>query len=286
MTRPPRCRTVCAVYRLLATDIDDTLTDHDGTIHPDSRAALIRLHDEGIEVVLSSGRATASMKRVATSLFGEIAPRYLIAFNGAHLFDAVEDRLLFSQDLSPAAVRAVVDYAHETQLYIQGFDDTYFIVESESEFSHRYGRGTAMPHRVVDDLATDRAAGSPKLLLIGDHEELLVHHDILAERAQNRWRVTFSKPHLLEVMAPEVSKGAALAFLAGELGIPLAQVVAAGDGLNDSEMIETAGMGVAVGNAHPRLKAAADWVCTRSAGEGAVAAIVDRFFPINARSQE
>lgn len=265
------------MYSLLAADIDDTLTDHEGSIHPDTARALKDLHRRGIPVVLSSGRSTASMRQVAVSLFGEDAPRYLIAFNGAHLWDRVEDRLLHSHDLTPRAVRVIIGYAREHNLYIQGFDDKTFVVERQTDYTRMYHGIMGLPFRVVDDLVEDREEGSPKLLIFGEHEVLLKHQRELSARSKG-WRVTFSKPHLLEIVDPDVSKGAALSDLAQSIGIPLSAIVAVGDAPNDIEMVEIAGMGVAVGNAHPDLKVVADWVCTRSAGEGAVAELTKRFF--------
>ncbi|MBI4390754.1 MAG: HAD-IIB family hydrolase, partial [candidate division NC10 bacterium] len=82
-----------------------------------------------------------------------------------------------------------------------------------------------------------------------------------------------SEPTYLEVLPPGVNKGAALAELARQLGIPLDQVVAFGDNLNDLEMVEAAGFGVAVGNAHPDVKARADLVAGTN-NEGGMAAVI------------
>jgi hypothetical protein len=88
----------------------------------------------------------------------------------------------------------------------------------------------------------------------------------------------FSKPRYLEVVPTGVGKGEALVELARLLGIPVSETIAIGDSLNDLSMIQMAGTGVAVANARAEVKAVAEFVTHRSASEGAVAEVCDRFF--------
>ena len=89
-------------------------------------------------------------------------------------------------------------------------------------------------------------------------------------RAKTRFgeRIYISKslPYFLEFAAPGVTKGAGLDFLAEHLGFTPASTIAFGDGENDVELVEWAGYGVAVENAHPRVKAVADWICPSATG--------------------
>ncbi|HEU5393305.1 MAG TPA: HAD-IIB family hydrolase, partial [Candidatus Methylomirabilis sp.] len=100
----------------------------------------------------------------------------------------------------------------------------------------------------------------------------------LAERARRGLpgappHLVRSEPTYLEVLPPGVNKGVGLAEVARQLAIPLEAVVAFGDNLNDLEMVEVAGLGVAVGNAHPDLKARADLVVGTN-NEGGMAAVI------------
>ncbi len=239
---------------------------------------MAHLHERGIEVVLSSGRSTVSMVQVARHLFGTDAPRYMISFNGAHLVDTLSDTLLYEDGLPQATIRELAEYGRSFHLDFQVFDEHRFIIERESDWSRAYAVITSMECLIVSDVAEARPGGSPKFLFTGNHDTLVEHEATLMERAQNRYRVTFSKPHLLEILPAEASKGAALLHLANHLDIPLSAVVAAGDGPNDIEMIQTAGVGVAVANAHPSLKSVADYVTKRNAGDGAAEEIVNRYF--------
>src|SRR5438876_758942 len=95
-----------------------------------------------------------------------------------------------------------------------------------------------------------------------------------------RWPISinsvFSEDTFLEILPQGSSKGAALEFVAQHLGIPLSEIIAVGDNLNDLEMIRTAGLGVAMGNAPPELRAQAGYV-TSTNDEGGLAEVIERF---------
>ena len=90
----------------------------------------------------------------------------------------------------------------------------------------------------------------------------------LEERFGERLYIAKSLPYFLELASPAISKGTGLAFVADQLGFTAERTVAFGDGENDLELLEWAGFGVAVENAHERLKARADWICPGPAEEG------------------
>ncbi|KLU59985.1 putative phosphatase YwpJ [Peptococcaceae bacterium CEB3] len=83
-----------------------------------------------------------------------------------------------------------------------------------------------------------------------------------------------SEPYFLEILPPDTSKGAALRLLRKHLSIPSSRVVAVGDNPNDKEMLEAAGFGVAVGNAHRELKKVAGF-CSVCHDQHAVAEVVN-----------
>jgi hydroxymethylpyrimidine pyrophosphatase-like HAD family hydrolase len=98
----------------------------------------------------------------------------------------------------------------------------------------------------------------------------------LQECFGDRLSVFKSAPEFIEMISPSVSKGEAVAWLVGQLGVDLRQVLAIGDGENDVEMLQLAGIGVAVANAMPATKAAAD-VCVAANDESGVAEALRRF---------
>ena len=91
-----------------------------------------------------------------------------------------------------------------------------------------------------------------------------------------RLYISKSLPHFLEFASPDVTKGSGLAFLAEHLGFGAGETVSFGDGENDVELVEWAGYGVAVANAHPRVLEVADFVAPRDVEEG-VAQVIESY---------
>ncbi len=267
------------MYRLIATDIDDTILSPDGTLPETNRQALERLHSRGIAVVLSSGRATVSMQTVAAGILPPADDEYLISFNGARVSTLLSGHILFEKVLSPATVKAVMEYARAEGLLVQGYPrEDGFITERRDRKSDIYTRETGMPYKVVPDLPEALPEGSPKLLIIDDPERLPTHQKRLRELAEGTFDVLSSKRHYLEIVPAGVSKGDALIRLAEHLEIPIEETIAVGDSLNDVEMLRAAGLGVAVANARSELKTVADVVLERTAADGAIAEVEERFW--------
>lgn len=271
------------MYRLLATDIDDTILAPDGSLPEANHQALLDLHRRGIAVVMSSGRSTASLRKVAVGIIEPADDEYLISFNGSRVTTVLSGRVLMEHLLDQSVIRDVTAYTRRHGVLVFGYTDEGFLAEltaaGHADRAASYGADTQLPFRAVDSLADELPAGSAKLLIVGPHEELLGHQAALHEISAGRFDATFSKPVYLEVVPSGVSKGAALVHLAEYLGIPVSETVAVGDSLNDIEMIRTAGLGVAVANARQEAKEAADAVLTRTAADGAIAELAERYFP-------
>ena len=114
------------------------------------------------------------------------------------------------------------------------------------------------------------------MLSMGEPEELAAISAELTARYDGRLYLASSKKRYLEMVDARVNKGQALDFLAGRLGILQHEVMAIGDSMNDLDMIQYAGIGVAMGNANPTVRAAADFVTLGNSEDG-VAAAVEKF---------
>ena len=270
------------MYRLLVTDIDDTLLAPDGSLPPANHGALQRLHRAGIIIVFASGRSDLSIQRIAAPILEPADDEYYIAFNGARIVTADSRRIVSRRYVPVNVVSRVVSYAHDCGLHVQGYEGDEFLVEREDAYTAMYAEATRTQPRVVPDLAAALSEGSPKLLIVGEHEELVPHRDRLqalgASGETSGFMVMFSKPKYLEVVATGVDKGDALRRLAGTLGIPVRETLAVGDGDNDVAMIDAAGTGLAVASAHAAALEHADVVLESRAGDGAMEEIAKRFF--------
>jgi Cof subfamily protein (haloacid dehalogenase superfamily) len=278
------------MFRMLVTDIDDTLLAHDGSLPEVNREVLARLHERGIVIVFCSGRADASIQRVASRILPPGDDEYYIAFNGARVVTAGTRQIVTHHYVQPDAVADVVAYAREHRIHIQGYQADDFIFETGDAAAHRfapnymekaqaYARSTNQTYHIVDDIASALAAeGSPKLLLMGEHEELVPHRDAINELGHGRLVAMFSKPNYLEVVADGINKGAALRELATRLGISVDETLALGDGDNDADMLAAAGVGLAVANARADARAAADVVLETDASDGVMPEVERRYF--------
>ena len=271
------------MYRLLATDIDDTILAHDGTFPEANRHALMELHDRGVVVVFSSGRATVSMRTVIRDLIGLEKDEYLISFNGARVVSALSDEVLYEHYIAQEVIAEIEAYTAQHGLLLQGYTDAAFVAAPDGarrqSLVERYSISASMAWEAVPRIADALPRGSAKLLIIDEHDVLVRHRAELRALSAGRFEAVFSKPHYLEIVASGVNKGDALSTLARHLKIPIEQTIAIGDGLNDREMVTVAGTGVAVANAHAELKEAADVILERNADEAALEELVERFFP-------
>lgn len=266
-----------SMYKLLATDIDDTLIDEDHNLPPVNREILTRLHRHQVRIVFASGRADVSIQKVASAILEPADDEYYIAFNGARVVTAASRTVMSASSIASDAVALVVEYARRHGIYLQGYAQDEFLVEAECEDTRRYAASTGMRFRVVSDLAAALAAGSPKLLCIGDREALEPHRTRIAQISG--CAALFSKTRYLEVIRPDVDKGKALRALARKLDIPIAETIAVGDSSNDVSMLRAAGVGIAVANATDEAKQAADVILSSFSHDGVLAEIAERFFP-------
>jgi HAD superfamily hydrolase (TIGR01484 family) len=140
-------------------------------------------------------------------------------------------------------------------------------VDRAHPLTDAYAADDGLDYEVVPRLEPVLADDPHKLLVIGAPERVQALARRVAD-ARLPVHAVQSEPTYLEILPPGVSKGAALAPMLGALGLPAAAVIAVGDNWNDLEMIEAAGLGVAMGHAPAGVRARADHVCGTSAEEG------------------
>jgi Cof subfamily protein (haloacid dehalogenase superfamily) len=146
----------------------------------------------------------------------------------------------------------------DDELYVAGVTPE---ARNYAEFQHL----TIHP---VGNLLDWLAEPPTKLVLVGDPEALDAVEARAKAKFEGRLYISKSLPYFLEFAADGVTKGSGLDFLARHVGFTPAETIAFGDGENDVELVEWAGYGIAVENAHERVKAVADWICPSAEDEG------------------
>jgi Cof subfamily protein (haloacid dehalogenase superfamily) len=154
-------------------------------------------------------------------------------------------------------------------------DDELYVAEITPE-ARRYADFQNLELHAVGDLLAWLDAPPTKLVVIEDPEVLDDLKQRMLARFDGRLYISKSLPYFLEFASPDVTKAAGLEFLSEQVGFSRERTVAFGDGENDVELIEWAGYGVAVANAHDRVKEEADFICP-SVDEEGVAQVLEAF---------
>lgn len=261
------------MYKLVAIDLDDTLLDDDRRISPATARALEQAVNRGIAVTLATGRMFASAVKVAEQL-GLNVP--LITYQGSLVKNAQTGEVLYERHVPAEAVEQISGICRETGLHLQAYVDDRLYVREDNDKVRSYSENSGIPYHVEPDFGQILQKPQTKLLIVDDPVVLdgwLVRfRELFGESVQ----VTKSKPKFLEFTHPEGTKGHALRFLAGYFGCSMEETLAIGDSWNDRDMIEAAGLGIAMGNAVPELKALADYIAPSNREEG-VRHAIERF---------
>lgn len=262
-------------YRLLIADIDGTLVPEDKVVRPGVVAAIKAAQARGVRVCLATGRQPRSAQRFVEAV-GADAPT--IVYNGGLLYDFQAARRLWARPLPLEDARRVLPVLRrfpETSPLLYIFNKVF--AERRTPFVDLYARRDALtvettPH--FDQLLTEAPA---KFLVVGHRPDLERLSRALRDLPGPTINQVFSQQDYLEILPPGINKGVALRELAGVVRIPLQQIVAVGDAMNDLSMLETAGLGVAVEGSPPPLLAAAGQTCPGPEEEG-VRVLIERLF--------
>ena len=260
-------------YRLVAIDLDDTLLTDDLTITEGTRRALAAAAAQGGVVTIATGRMFASAARIAGGL-GLNVP--IITYQGALVKNLLDGRVLYERTVPTEPALAIVEYAAERGLHLQGYVDDRMYAVADNDKSRAYAALSGVTYETADDFTPLVRRGALKLLIIDEPEKLDRMLDELRGRTGGAVHITKSKPHFLEILHPEATKGHALMHLARHFGISREETIGIGDSWNDRELIEMAGLGVAMGNAVEALKAIADYVAAGNNEEG-VREVIEKF---------
>ncbi|HEX7056523.1 MAG TPA: Cof-type HAD-IIB family hydrolase [Bacilli bacterium] len=260
-------------YKMIAIDIDDTLLNDELAIPPETRQALAKAKARGVEVTLATGRMFASAKQIAARLELNVP---IITYQGALVKTVPDEETLYFRPVPEAIAREVFAWVQKHGLHLQVYCDDVLYTREHNEKVTAYARQSNIPFVVEPDFARLLKLPITKMLMIDEPATLDRLKPDLERLLGASAHVTKSKPNYLEVMHPEGTKGSALSFLARHFGCAMEQVIAIGDSWNDRDMIEAAGLGVAMANAVPQLKQIADYV-TLSNNEQGVKHVIETF---------
>ncbi len=259
--------------RLVMLDIDGTLTGSANTVSDRVRQAIERVKQKGVRVGIATGRMYRSARRFHAEIKADMP---VCAYQGAMIRHPDEDKTYqhwrLDRSLVMQLMHLLADYPLIMHIYIE--DQLY--VREWTDLSHAYAERSEVPLNLLADLGSELPAEPTKLLAMTQDTDLINH--LLAWVREtfpaDQLYLTRSVPTFLEATHPIVNKGNAVKYLAEDLlGLTRDHVLTVGDSDNDIEMLRYAGIGVAMGNAHPTIQAEADWVAPSVDQDGVVAAL-------------
>lgn len=265
-------------YKMLALDIDGTLTNSKKEITPATRQALYSLQQRGVRVALASGRPAPGIRGAAQALSLAEFSNFILSFNGAKITNCGTGETVYEQVVPAELIPEIYAAALRHHVGIISYEGDGVIagtpIDPYMELEARINR---IPIREVGAFPDYITFPVNKCLMTGDPERLAEVESALQKQFGSGLSIYRSEPYFLELMPPGVDKAKSLERLLAELGLTREEMVCCGDGFNDISMIEYAGLGVAMKNAQTAVRERADYI-TASNDEDGVVQVIREFF--------
>jgi hypothetical protein len=267
-----------ANIKVLALDLDGTLTNSEKKITPRTRAALDAAMDKGVLLVLASGRPTVGVQPLAEELGLNERGGCILSYNGGTIVDCKTGETLYQKRLPAELIPELCAFTAEQKVNILTYNREGVVTEQpDDQWAIHECTINKIPMIPVEDLASYVDYPVCKMLVTVDPPRLEEVHKAALQRFEGRMDLYPSCAFFLEAVPLGVAKDASLEALLARLGYTRENLMACGDGLNDSSMIRYAGVGVAMQNAHEGVKAVADYVTEADNNHDGVAEAVEKF---------
>ncbi|GFH86241.1 Cof-type HAD-IIB family hydrolase [Bacteroides acidifaciens] len=261
-------------YKLIVLDLDGTLTNSQKEITPRNKETLIRVQEQGVRLVLASGRPTYGIVPLANELRMNEFGGFILSYNGGEIINWETQEMIYENVLPNDIVPVLYESARAHHLSILTYDGAQIVTEnSQDPYVQKEAFLNKMEVRETNDFLTDITLPVAKCLIVGDADKLISLEAELCLRLQGRINVFRSEPYFLELVPQGIDKALSLGVLLKKTEIGREEIIAMGDGYNDLSMIKFAGLGIAMGNAQEPVKKAADYITSSNEEDGVAEAI-------------
>lgn len=265
-----------ADIRLLVLDLDGTIVDESNHIRDSVAQAVDLVQRRGVGVAIATGRRYQS-SLPAYDLIGSTMP--LICYEGGQIRDRNSGIIHRHWPLEPHVVSQILD--HTERLSLNGRLSVHFYIEDDvyvsnmNEASSKVFEGSTVVPIVMSDLRPLLNRATTEVMVLSDDVEVITRLSTQLMNSDTRIRVKeYKSITFLEAFHRTVNKRLAVSCLAEEImALRPENVMAIGDDFTDIEMLEYAGIGIAMGNAPAAVKACADWVTTTIEKDGVARAV-------------
>ncbi|KYZ76601.1 hypothetical protein AXX12_09230 [Anaerosporomusa subterranea] len=257
--------------KLIVSDLDGTLLDKQQAIPKHTKDLIAEFQSGGGLFSIATGRMEMSVAKYIKELAITVP---IILYNGAKIVHPGKALALREHTLDCGIARTVLGLVKRYPWDVLLYQNQSLYVEKGTDVIRRYAAKDGVNWQEVGDLLAFLEGAPTKLLIIGDDRGFSGFVEECVRACGRMINTVRSERSYLEVLPDNVSKGKALLELCSILGVKPSQTVALGDHLNDLSMIQAAGLGVAVANAHEYLKQQAGYVTTGEDTDG-VAEVIE-----------
>ncbi|MBQ2487862.1 MAG: HAD family phosphatase [Ruminococcus sp.] len=261
-------------YKLIALDLDGTLTNSRKEITPRTRYALLDAQAQGKKIILASGRHPLGVYPIARDLHLDRYGGYIMSFNGGKIIECATDRTIVTKLFPREYLPDIMSVLQDSNLTVITWDDKRIFANNKvNDYTYIEKDVLKIEMVVVEDFLSSIKFDVNKILLAGEPDELDEYQKLLSKRYDGLLEIYKSAPYFLELMPFGISKGSMLPLLLEKLHISREELIAFGDNYNDMTMIGYAGMGVAMANGEPEIKKIANYVCPSNDEDGIAQAL-------------
>ena len=280
------------MYKLVAIDLDGTLLNNYGEVTESTISTIKKVKDKGIEVIIASGRPIDSIKTIANQIG---ANKYFIAGNGALIYDMQNEKIIYEKCLTKQKILEIARICEENSIAYSIYTENTIItkslkynvlyyykenlkkeeknrtsitlVDNVIEYITELKESKFLKITICDENKSVFASIIRKIKKISGIEILDISH--MSRKIIKQGTEDISIEYFYtEISSKNVDKWNAIQFLINELSINKDEVVAIGDNINDKMMIKESGLGIAMKNSSPEIKAISDYITNRNDEDG------------------
>jgi hypothetical protein len=265
------------MYKLVALDMDGTLLNSQKKLTSRVRSAISSAKEQGIKVVLASGRPFEGMLPILKDLGLDGEEDYALTYNASLILKVACKTIVSKAILTGQDAIELYELANKLGVNILAYSVTHgLITPKRNKYTDYEAQLNAIEFTEFDFYNLDADENILKVMMIDEPEILAQAIEQLPEVLQDKYSMALSMPFFYEFTNKDSNKGRGMEALTAHLGLSPEQIICVGDAANDLEMIKFAGLGVAMDNAIEEVKAHANYV-TASNDDDGVAHVFEKY---------
>lgn len=265
------------MYKIIALDMDGTLLNDDKVITDKTKNALTKIKEQGVKVVLSSGRPLEGLTYYLNELGLMEDDQYVLSYNGCLVQETKSKKIIHEAVLSGKDLHYFYDLSCNLGVNIHAFSPKRGLITPKiSKYTKLEAEINKIDINICDFSEVLEDEEIVKIMFIDEPDILDKAIAKVPKELYDKYVMVKSAPHFFEIIKKGSGKGAGLKALAGYLKVRREEVIACGDAGNDLDMVKYAGLGVAMKNAMDEVKEAADYITSDNNNDG-IAKVIDKF---------